>query len=490
MTMTFRLCRLLFLGGLVFWTHGDAMGQSDPSLPFPQNRVVDFYSRQAAGFLAGSRAVPADVLPQFPGLDGGGFGHWGQNPEDVSFDRSLNEADTGNVVVQLTHHFGRVTAKAVNVLLDPARKFTVLYDPLKLTVTDAWQGGFVNWGFVRFGLMEGVRAGGEAIWPMAGAGWRFGGGEQLVYRGYHRAGLDVVFETAVGSARVLDHSATAGSRWVRTWQVSGQLPGGAWLGIADVPEGATVVAEAGLLRVTHAGRQLRLLLPASAAAGGARLEMRERTVGVLFGGRANEVVQLQLEVGSAADGGAVMAAVEVRVPTSEQLAAGSAGQWTERLAVTKAIPGEPRSGLAIDTLVLPQFPDNPFRSAMRIGGVGMLSGGRAAVATLMGEVWLVSGTGGVSAGGELRWQRVASGLYRALGLVVQRDQLLVLGSDQITRLHDVIRGLRGGSPQFSGSDSASGEWFKEFQRNRRFGGRECGISDGAGGHLDAGIGDF
>jgi putative heme-binding domain-containing protein len=31
---------------------------------------------------------------------------------------------------------------------------------------------------------------------------------------------------------------------------------------------------------------------------------------------------------------------------------------------------------------------------------------------------------------------VASGLYRALGLVVQRDQLLVLGSDQITRLHD------------------------------------------------------
>jgi putative heme-binding domain-containing protein len=433
--MTHSILRLLVLGATLVAAADVVRAQSDPSLPFPQNRVVDFYSRQAAGFLAGSREVPSDVLPQFPGLDGGGFGHWGQNPEDVSFDRSLNEADTGNVVMQLTHHFGRTTAKAVNVLLDPARRFTVLYDPLKFTVTEAWQGQFVNWGFVRFGLMEGVRAGGEAFWPMTTAGWQFTGGERPLYRGFHRAGTDVVFETTAGAAVILDHSTTAGARWVRTLQVSGQLTAGTWLGLADVPEGAAVSAEAAVVRVNHAGRQLRLALPSPAATDAARLEVRDRTVGLVFGGQVNESVGVQLEVFPESIAAALELAM-VRVPTAKQLAAGAPGQWTDRTAVTRSIPGTVRGGLAIDTLVLPQFPENPFRSAMRIGGVGVLSGGRAAVATLMGEVWLVSGTGEVSAGGELRWQRVAAGLYRALGLVVQQDRLLVLGSDQITRLHD------------------------------------------------------
>jgi len=440
MNMSHRVLRLLVLGGALLLSEGVAPGQSDPSLPFPQNRVMDFYSRQAAGFLAGDQKVPGDILPQFPGLDGGGFGHWGQNPEDVSFDRSLNEADTGNVVMQLTHHFGRTTSKAVNVLLDPARRFTMLYDPLKFTAADAWQGQFVNWGFVRFGLMEGVRAGGELFWPMTSAGWQFVGDIQPIYRGFHRVGTDVVFETAMGSAVVFDHSTVSGARWVRTLRVAGQIAAGTYLSVADVPEGATSLLEevAGIavLRVTLAGRQLRIALPSPVSAGAARLEVRDRSVGVVFGGQANETVRVQLEVIAESAAGGAIGFAEVKVPTSEQLAAGAAGQWTERTAVTRAIPGEARGGLAIDTLVLPQFSDNPFRSAMRIGGVGVLSGGRAAVATLMGEVWVVTGTGGVSAGGELRWQRMAAGLYRALGLVVQQDQVLVLGSDQITRLHD------------------------------------------------------
>ena len=91
--------------------------QSDPSKPFPQNRVRDFYFRQAEQFLDAPPVDRTAVLPQFPGLDGGGFGHWGQNPEDVSFDYSLNDTDTGNVICQITHHFGRKTPKAVNVRL-------------------------------------------------------------------------------------------------------------------------------------------------------------------------------------------------------------------------------------------------------------------------------------------------------------------------------------------------------------------------------------
>ncbi|MEY2725591.1 MAG: hypothetical protein RLZZ458_1458 [Planctomycetota bacterium] len=431
-----------FVSVLIGMAGAVACGQSDPGKPFPQNRVVDFYSRQGAAFLAGDRAVPGDVLAQFPGLDGGGFGHWGQNPEDVSFDRSLNEADLGNVVMQLTHHFGRTTAKAVNVLVDGRRKQTVLFDPSKQTFVECWQGQFVSWGFVRFGLMDGVRAGGEMFWPMTTAGWKFGGSEALVYRGFHRHGEAVVFESALGAARVLDHCSAAEGRLLRTLRVKGgRLPAGSWLGLVDVPQGATAsVDKSGsplqVLRVSHGDRVLRVGLSGSGAAGGAVFEVRGGTAGIVFGGGETEELRLQLEVGVPNQLAGTPLMMKASSPSAAELASGGAGQWLSRPAVTRAIPGTPRSGIAIDTLSLPHFDQNPFRTAMRIGGVGVMSGGRAAVATLMGEVWVVSGTDGVSAGGELRWQRVASGLYRALGLVVQNEQLLVLGSDQVTRLHD------------------------------------------------------
>ncbi|MFM7866266.1 MAG: hypothetical protein ACKPHU_18805, partial [Planctomycetaceae bacterium] len=113
------------------------------------------------------------------------------------------------------------------------------------------------------------------------------------------------------------------------------------------------------------------------------------------------------------------------------------GQWVDRRAETSAVPGDASGPLAIDTLTLPHYPNNPFRSAMRIGGVGCLSDGRIAVATLMGEVWLCSGAENVGGSNKLSWQRIAAGLYRSLGMVIQQDQILVLGSDQITRLHDL-----------------------------------------------------
>ena len=35
------------------------------------------------------------------------------------------------------------------------------------------------------------------------------------------------------------------------------------------------------------------------------------------------------------------------------------------------------------------------------------------------------------------WQRIATGLHQALGVVVHDDQIYVIGRDQLTRLHDL-----------------------------------------------------
>jgi hypothetical protein len=54
---------------------------------------------------------------------------------------------------------------------------------------------------------------------------------------------------------------------------------------------------------------------------------------------------------------------------------------------------------------------------------------------MQGEVWTVSGIDDLL--GRLEWRRFASGLFQGLGLRIVRDQVYVVGRDQITRLHDL-----------------------------------------------------
>lgn len=87
----------------------------------------------------------------------------------------------------------------------------------------------------------------------------------------------------------------------------------------------------------------------------------------------------------------------------------------------------------VDSLALPD--DNPWHSWMRPSGFDFFSDGtRAAVCTWSGDVWMVSGIDDSLA--KLEWRRVASGLFQPLGLKIVKDQIHVLGRDQITRLHD------------------------------------------------------
>jgi glucose/arabinose dehydrogenase/plastocyanin len=87
----------------------------------------------------------------------------------------------------------------------------------------------------------------------------------------------------------------------------------------------------------------------------------------------------------------------------------------------------------VDELVLPR--DNPWNSHLRISAIDFLSDGRAAIASLSGDIWLVDGIQEELS--TLHWQRFATGLNQPLGLVVVDDVIYVNGRDQITRLHDL-----------------------------------------------------
>lgn len=417
-----------------------AQAQSNPNLPFPQNRVRDFYFRQAEAFLDNRPKGPVDILPQFPGLDGGGFGHWGQNPEEVSFDHSLNEVETGNVVCQLTHHFGTTTSKAVNVHVDPVTRTTVLFDPQQMTFVDAWQGGFVNWGFVRFGLMGGVDAVGERFADMRQGAWQVPGNSPMRYQGFYRYREHVAFASQIGNAKILESCSIVDGQLLRTLQIHGHLPAASFLKIMMPPAGAHVTEEQlnslPFITVTHDGRDIRAGLAATVQ--GAKLTIVQGAVGVVFDGSAlSGPVHIQCASGKSGSLKPLATVSTDTVPSVAEFTTGTTGQWTEKIQETTGVPGDESGPLAIDSVTLPHASSNPFKSAMRIGGLGCLDDGRVIVSTLMGEIWLVDGIDQIGQSGVLHWQRIAAGFYQALGVVIQDGKILVLASDQITRLHDL-----------------------------------------------------
>lgn len=113
---------------------------------------------------------------------------------------------------------------------------------------------------------------------------------------------------------------------------------------------------------------------------------------------------------------------------------GGPAQWPQGLT-TQGIMGQesPKEDGVIDTVTLPF--ENPWRSLLFLAGHDFFADGRAAVCTIMGEVWVVEGLGPQL--GALRWKRFATGLHQPLGLCVVDDVVHVLGRDQITALHDL-----------------------------------------------------
>ncbi|MEZ6105399.1 MAG: hypothetical protein R3B96_04640 [Pirellulaceae bacterium] len=105
--------------------------------------------------------------------------------------------------------------------------------------------------------------------------------------------------------------------------------------------------------------------------------------------------------------------------------------WRESF-VTRGSQGEDRRGIRMDTIELPF--DNSYQALLFLSGIDFLDERTAAICTVHGDVWLVSGLDETL--NEVRWNRYATGLFQPLGLKVVDGQVYVLGRDQITRLVD------------------------------------------------------
>ena len=118
----------------------------------------------------------------------------------------------------------------------------------------------------------------------------------------------------------------------------------------------------------------------------------------------------------------------------ESLLAGGHKRWPGIIQTDGKMGGDERA-FEVDEIELPWDDRSPWNSWMRLGGFDFFEDGkRAAVATWLGDVWIVDGLGGKFE--KHNWQRIATGLFQPLGVKIVGGTIYVSCRDQIAELHD------------------------------------------------------
>ncbi len=129
--------------------------------PVNETRIYDFYQRQAAWYREHPPAAE-EVLPAFPGLDGGLWGHSGRPNQNNHVDDSWAKMEVGKVVSCTLRGAGKPIPKALTFQVgEEEAPVTVVFNPETLAFEKYWRGR-VRFGDRRWGIVENVYVDGEA----------------------------------------------------------------------------------------------------------------------------------------------------------------------------------------------------------------------------------------------------------------------------------------------------------------------------------------
>lgn len=147
---------------------------------------------------------------------------------------------------------------------------------------------------------------------------------------------------------------------------------------------------------------------------------------------------LNITIGFANTSSTEIAAALPEPTNLEKLSHGGKGQHTQ-IITTKGTHAKKQNNepFLVDELPLPNRESTPGNVWMRLGGFDFFQNNpdRAAICTWQGDVWLVDGIAGNHL--ELKWKRIATGLFQPLGLKIVKNKIYVTCRDQIAKLHDL-----------------------------------------------------
>ena len=177
--------------------------------PVNRDRIYDFYAKEADHFRK-QRPVPL-LLPEFPGLDGGKLGHWGNQHEEDWADDRWNRTDLGSLICGVFRGDGVTVPKGVCVRLGDRGELATCFNPETLCYEALWRDGFVKFSRVRHGFMNGLALDGKPLPRPEGKRPE----KPFVYHGFYRHGKRVIFSYRLGDVEMLDAPWVEDGRFVR-----------------------------------------------------------------------------------------------------------------------------------------------------------------------------------------------------------------------------------------------------------------------------------
>lgn len=168
-----------------FWEH-----------PVNRDRIYDFYTKQAEHFRVTDKK--ATFISEFPGLDGGTLGHWGNQNEKTWADGRWNQTDLGSLQSGVFRGAGKQIVRGICVRLSD--KYSACFDPATCTYPVVWKNGFVEFSAVRHGFMHGLKMQGQKVEVESPTPTN---GERK-YLGFYRDGEKVVFRYRMNGVDYLD----------------------------------------------------------------------------------------------------------------------------------------------------------------------------------------------------------------------------------------------------------------------------------------------
>lgn len=194
----------------------ETFGQLDR--PVNRNRLFDYYAKQARHFAA--MDVPPPLLAEFPGLDGPGFGHWGNQNESGWADPRWNETDLGSLQCGVFRGAGIEVPRGVCVRLGENNELSACFNSQTLTYDAIWKGNFVKFSSVRHGFMDGLIMDGELV----GAASQEKQTKKGDYLGYYCLGRRVVFAYKIDGVEYWDAPWVENGEFVRDVRPRDQHP--------------------------------------------------------------------------------------------------------------------------------------------------------------------------------------------------------------------------------------------------------------------------
>lgn len=176
-----------------------------------RDRDYDFYAKQAAHF-RGMKHPPM-LLGEFPGLDGGQQGHWGnQNDQTTWKSDRWNQVKLGSMQAGIFHGPGGKIGRAVCVRFGEKGKQAACFNADSLRFEAHWSGDkFLRFSDHRHGFLNGLTPVGEQhgiekTKPIT---------EPTQYHGFYRIGERVIFAYRVGEAEHLVEAAVEDGKLVQ-----------------------------------------------------------------------------------------------------------------------------------------------------------------------------------------------------------------------------------------------------------------------------------